>query len=238
MKHIASLLLLVSLPWYSKSQDIQLHYDLRHTTYPELSPNDYPALAFEYLKNLDSSRGSFLAKVQVDLNGTNGNVGQIFLQLSQTLRFWKPKLQLALTFSGGLGATPNSFGYYINNSYGIGAAYPFQFKGAFFTTQLVLRYNTFNKPSYDPQFTFYVGRGYFNYRVFVSASFTFWTQNNDIGTDATQGLRGKDFKFFGDPQIWFKVYKGFSIGTRVFVFYHTINNDVQFFPTLGTKYRF
>lgn len=229
-------LLCLQVPLLVKSQNLQLHYDMRHTTYPKLNARNYPALAFEYFKPLDSARGSFLAKVQADFNGANGNLGQVFLQLSQTLRFWKPKVQLALTYSGGLGTTPSSFGFYIHNAYGAGVAYPFQWRGAFFATQFVLRYNAFAKPSYDPQLTGYVGRGFFNFKLFASASFTFWTQNNDIGNGSTRG--GKSFKFFGDPQIWYKIYKDFWVGSRVYVFYHVVNTETQFYPTLAARYQF
>jgi hypothetical protein len=237
MKH-AIIFLVICLPHILHGQQLQLHYELRHTTYPELNPKNYPSLSFEYFKNLDSARGSFLVKVQADLNGRDNNVGQTFLQLSQTLRFWKPKVELALTYSGGLGTTPSSFGFYINNAFGVGAAYPFQWKGGFFSTSLVLRYNAFDAPSYDPQFTFYFGKGFRNYKIFVSSSFTFWTQNNNLGNEYTKELRGKSFRFFGDPQIWYRIKNGFSVGTRIYIFYHVVNDDIQFYPTIGTRYQF
>jgi len=237
MKHLV-ILIAMGLPLMLHAQQLQLHYDLRHTTYPKLNAKNYPALAFEYFKNLDSAKGSFLVKVQADLNGAHNNVGQIFLQLSQNLRFWKPKVQLALTYSGGVGTTPTAYGFYINNSFGIGAAYPFQWKGGFFSTSLVLRYNAFDVPSYDPQFSFYFGKGYNHYKIFVSSSFTFWTQNNNIGTEFTKELRGKSFKFFGDPQIWYRIKNGFSLGSRVYIFYHVLNEEIQLYPTIGTKYQF
>lgn len=211
---------------------------MRHSTYPKLYSRNYPAISFEYFKLLDSSRGSFLAKVQFDLNGSKSNMGQSFIQLSQTLRFWRPKVELAMTYTGGVGTTPDSFGFYINNSLGIGAAYPFQWRGAFFSSILIFRYNAFERPSYDPQLTFYAGKGYFGYKLFVSVSFTFWTQNNDMGIDATKELSGKGFKFFGDPQIWVKVIGAFSLGSRVYIYHNILNRETQFFPTLGAKYQF
>jgi len=223
------------------SQNLQLHYDFRHTVDPKLNPNNYPMFSFEYFKNIDTvGTGSFLLKVQADLKGKNNNVGQVFTQMSQSLRFWKPKIYVSLSYSGGLGVTPTSFGFYLSNAFGAGLSYPFQWKGAWIATSLIYRYSGFDKPSYDPQFTFYFGRGFVNYKIFVAGSFVFWTENRNQGTEYTQSQRGKKFAFFGDPQIWFKIKNGFSVGSRISVFYHLISNDdrIQFYPTLGTKYQF
>jgi len=224
----------------TSGQSLQWHYDFRHSLYPKLNAVNFPTFTFEYFKNLDSAKGSFLIKVQTDLSGKSNNVGQVFTQITRTLRFWKPPVQLALSYSGGLGVAPASFGFYISNAFAAGASYPFQWKGAYLVTNLQLRYNAFDAPSYDPQFTFYFGKGYNNYKLFVTASFTFWTQNRNQGNVATQDLTGKVFEFFGDPQLWYRVYKGVSIGTRIYVYYHVLSGDnqVQFYPTIGIKNQF
>lgn len=223
------------------AQNVQLHYDLRHSIDPEINPRNFVSLSFEYFKQIDTlGTGSFLLKMQADLKGSQGNVGQVFTQISQSLRFWKPKIYLSLNYSGGLGIANDAFGYYLANSFGAGVSYPFQWKGAWLATALVYRYNAFKKPSYDPQLTLYFGKGFFNYKIFIAGSFVFWTENLDRGEDFTQGLTGKKFAFFGDPQIWFGVGKGVSVGTRINVFYHLITNDdrIQFYPTIGAKYQF
>jgi len=221
-------------------QSLQLHYDFRHSLYPKLNPLNFPTFTFEYFKNLDSTKGSFLIKVQTDLSGKSNNVGQVFTQMTRTMRFWKPPVQLALSYSGGLGVTPSSYGFYINNSLAAGASYPFQWRGAFLVTNLQLRYNAFVTPSYDPQFTFYFGKGYDHYKLFFAGSFTFWTQNRDQGNVTTQDLKGKIFEFFGDPQIWFRIHNGLSVGSRVYLYYHVLtgDNQVQFYPTIGIKSQF
>jgi uncharacterized protein DUF5020 len=223
------------------SQNLQLHYDFRHSMDPKMNAANYPSLSFEYFKLLDTiGTGSFLAKIQADLKGKNNNTGEVFMQLSQSLRFWKPKIYLNLNFSGGLGVTATSFGFYIANSYGIGLSYPFQWNGAWLAANLSFRYNAFAKPSYDPQFTFYFGRGISNYRFFTAGSFVFWTENLNHGDDGTRDKKGKKFAFFGDPQFWVKIKNGLSAGTRINVFYHTLTDDdaIQLYPTLGLKYQF
>ena len=234
-----SISLLISISTFS--QNLQFHYDFRHSMDPKLNPVNFPSFSFEYFKNIDTvGTGSFLFKIQADLKGTDNNMGQVFTQLTQTLRFWKPKVYLSLTYSGGLGVTPTSYGFYLSNSFGAGVSYPFQWKGAWISTSLSYRYNAYKRPSHDPQFVFYFGRGFFNYKIWMAGSIVSWTENRDQGIDYTKDLTGKKFCFFGDPQIWFNVKNGFSVGTRVNLYYHllTIDNQLQVYPTLGTKYQF
>jgi hypothetical protein len=223
------------------SQNLQMHYDFRHTIDPRSNAGNYPSFSFEYFKNIDTlETGSFLMKLQADLNGKNNNTGQVYTQLSQTLRFWKPKIYLSLNYSGGLGVTPSSFGYYLSNSYGMGISCPFQWHGAWVAASLILRYTAFDRPSYDPQLTLYFGRGFFNYKVFTSGSFVFWTQNKNQGIETTKDQHGKKFAFFGDPQFWFRIMNNLSVGTRMNVYFHIYNMDeeVRLYPTIGLKYQF
>lgn len=223
------------------AQNFQLHYDFRHSIDPKVNPMNFPSFSFEYFKNVDTvGTGSFLFKIQADMKGKDKNMGQIFTQVSQTLRFWKPKVYLSLTYTGGLGVTPDSYGFYLNNSFGAGIAYPFQWKGAWLSASLCYRLNAYPKISHDPQLIFYLGKGFFNYKLFVAGSIVSWTENRDQGIEYTAGQRGKKFAFFGDPQIWFKVKGGFSVGSRVNLYYHLITNDnkLQVYPTIGTKYQF
>jgi hypothetical protein len=164
----------------------------------------------------------------------------VFAQVSQTLRFWKPKIFLSLNYSGGVGTTSSFFGYHIANAYGLGISYPFQWQQAWLSANLQFRYTAFDKPSYDPQFTFYFGRGISNYRFFAAGSFVLWTQNKNQGNTITQSWRVKKFAFFGDPQFWINVKNGFSFGSRLNVFYHVLSDDgrMQVYPTLGMKYQF
>lgn len=225
----------------AQAQNLQLHYDLRHTLQPALNKANFPSFSFEYFKNVDTlNHGSFLFKMQADLTGQHRNIGQLYAQLTQTLRFWQPKVFLALNYSGGLGVTPDGYGYYLASTLGAGLSYPFQWKGAWLAASVLYRYNAFAKPSYDPQVTFYMGRGFFNYKVLATGSFVGWTENRNQGNQYTADLRGKKFAFYGDPQVWLTVRKGFSVGTRLNIFYHLLrpNNTVQLYPTLGTKYQF
>ncbi|MDJ1494296.1 DUF5020 family protein [Cytophagaceae bacterium DM2B3-1] len=223
------------------SQDLQLHYDFRHSVDPKHNTANFPMISFQYFKDVDTNAtGSFLLKVQSFLSGDKNNTGQTFIQISQTLKFWKPKVYFSLNYTGGLGIAPPSFGYYLTNSFGAGISYPFQWKGAWLSANLLYRYNAFHKPSHDPQLTFYLGKFFANYKIFVEGSIVAWTENKDQGIDYTKGQKGKKLAFYGDPQIWFRIKKGFFIGSRISLYYHLVSQDnkVQAYPTIGTKYQF
>src|SRR4026207_500381 len=100
MKFILVLILLLcSFPVLS--QQLQLHYDLRHTIDPKYTKKNFPAFYFEYFipAKPDSAYGvlkpgSFLLKAQSEFSGERGNIGQYYIQVSQGFRFWKPKVNL------------------------------------------------------------------------------------------------------------------------------------------------
>jgi hypothetical protein len=223
------------------SQNIQLHWDFRHTFDPKTNVKNFPDLNFEYFKELDTAgTGTFMIKLDSRLDGVKSNVGQVFTQISQSIKFWKPRTYLSVTYSGGLGVTPNSFGYYLTNSFGIGPAWSFQLKGAWVSVSTYFRVTEFKMPSYDPQVTLWFGKGFFNYKIYLAGSFVLWSENRNQGNEATKDLKGKKIAFFGDPQIWFKIKNSFSVGSKINVYYHllTPDNHVQAYPTLGLKYQF
>ena len=236
---VAVLILFCLIRFQLMSQNVQLHYDFRHTIDPELHPENFPSISFEYYHQFDSI-GSFLFKVQSDLNGNSGNMGQTFLQLSQTIKFWKPEVYLSGNFNGGLGIAYDNFGYYISNGYGLGIAHPFVWRGAIFTLNTQYRYTAFAKPSHDIQVTFYVWKGLLNYRLVIAGGIVSWTQNRNQGTAYTSHLSGKKFVFFGDPQAWFRLWTGFSLGTRINLYYNIYGkeNELKIYPTLGVQYKF
>jgi hypothetical protein len=221
------------------AQQLQFHYDFRHSVDPELNPRNFTSLNFEYFSD-SVATGSFLLKVQADLNGEKGNTNQVFMQVTKDLRFWKPDFYLSLGYSGGLGITETTLGYYIVNSYSIGVAYPFQWSGFYCNAASGYRYNSFPSGSHDVHLTIYFWKGLLNYRLSVSGSFVGWTQNRNTGTDMTKHLSGKKIAFYADPQIWAKVWKRLSAGTRILFLYHVVSdaNALKIYPTLGIKYDF
>lgn len=241
MKATLIFLILFVMPSLLKAQDLQIHYDFRHTVDPKLNQRNFPMISFQYFKQIDTlNTGSFLLKVQAFLDGKKNNNSQVFLQISQSLRFWRPKVYLSLNYSGGLGVAEPSFGYYLQNSFGIGVSYPFQWRGAWISLAGLYRYNAFEKGSHDSQLTLYFGKGLLNYKVFVEGSIVAWTENRNQGNKVTEELKGKKFAFFGDPQVWFTIRKGLAVGSRVTLYYHllTDKNKIQAYPTIGLRYKF
>jgi hypothetical protein len=150
MKYLlCSALILLTVTVFS--QNIQLHYDLRHSLDPKLNPKNFPSISFEYFKNIDTlNNGSFLFKLDSRLDGKESNTGQVFTQISQSIKFWKPKIYLSVTYSGGLGVTTTNFGYYLSNSFGIGPAYTFQWNGAWISACTYFRVNVFSQIQFYP----------------------------------------------------------------------------------------
>ncbi|MCE7055186.1 DUF5020 family protein [Algoriphagus sp. AGSA1] len=227
------------LPLVSSAQNFQLHYDLRHTLDPEIQEKNFPMISFEYFKEFDSL-GSFLFKGQTFLNGENNNLGETFIKVSQSLKFWKPQWYLSLNYSGGVGTTPTNFGYYINNAYAVGINHPFGWKGAFFSANVQYRYTAFKAPSHDLQVIFYLWKGMFDYKLVMAGSLVGWTENRNQGTEYTSALTGKKIAFFGDPQLWLKIKGCFSVGTRINLYYNIFGdkNDLKVYPTIGTQIKF
>jgi hypothetical protein len=227
------------------AQNLQLHYDMRHTAAPGDNPHDFPTLYFEYFKSQDSGTsfikpGSFLLKMQADLAGPGNSISKSYVQVTQTLRFWKPKIFLSLQYSGGLGVTePKQYSYYITNTFSLGADYPFQWKGAWLSAVLNYKYIPYKKPSSDPLFTLYWWKGLLNYRLELAGDFSAWTENKDHGDGADPGPGGKRFFFFAEPQIWYNMNKSLAVGSKINMYYHvnTTLNDFQVYPTAAVKWK-
>ena len=164
MKYLLLILIcLISLR--ASSQNVQLVYDMRHTADPKNNTGNFPTLYFEYFKQQDSGRsfikpGSFLFKMQADATGPGTNTGKMYFQVAQTLRCWQPAVFLHLSISGGLGVTePKQYSYYILTTYAAGIAWPFQWKGGYYSMVLDYKYVPYAKPSSDFLWTFYFYKG-------------------------------------------------------------------------------
>jgi hypothetical protein len=225
------------------AQQLQLHYDVRHAINPARNTKNYPTFYFEYFKSIDSSKtfikpGDFLLKLQADFVGDQTNISKYYMQVSQEVRFWKPKVFINLQYSGGLGiTTPRQYSYYILNTYYVGVAYPFKIGSAYLKAVLNYKYVPYAKPSNDFLYTMYFYKGLFNYKAEFAGSFSLWTENKNHGDDYTKDMHGKRFSFFAEPQFWYKLNGGLYIGTKVNTFYHvnTTDNILELYPTAAVK---
>ncbi|TMI81123.1 MAG: DUF5020 family protein [Bacteroidetes bacterium] len=240
------IVILLGIPPHIFSQQLQLHYDLRHTLDPKHNPKNFPMIVFEYFKSQDSGTslikpGSFLLKAQADLIGAKNNIGKYYMEVSQSFRCWKPKIFVQLQYSGGLGiAEPGSYGFYISNAFSLGLSHPFQWQDAWFNVHACYTYHNFKKPSHDLLTSFYWWKGVMNYKLQFAGDVELWTVNRNQGDSYTAGTNGKKISFYGEPQIWYKIKGGFSFGSRVNLYYHVLTNDNSFqvYPTIGLRYQF
>lgn len=227
------------------SQNLQAHYDLRGSLNPKYNEKNFLTLYFEYFKSQDFdsstiSPGSFLIKMQGDLNGATNNIGKFYMQVSQSVRFWKPKVYLAIQYSGGLGITePGSYGYYINNAFSLGAASPFQWDDAWFSASISYMYTALQLPGHDVLCSLYWLKGLCNYKLELSGDFQMWTLDRNHGDANTASLNGKRFSFFGEPQFWYNLNESLLIGSKINLYYHilTYDNVFQVYPTVAIKYK-
>ncbi|HVS92612.1 MAG TPA: DUF5020 family protein [Mucilaginibacter sp.] len=234
------LLILTSCPALVCAQTLQLHFDPRHTLDPKHNHQNFPTIYFEFFKSMDTL-GSFFIKTEDDLQGANHNAGKFYTQVSRSFKLWHPKIYAQLQYSGGMGiAEPGSYGYYITNAFSLGAVYPFQWKGGWFSTSLSYAYNAFKRPSNDLLYSLYWGRGFWNYKFEFSGDINLYTLNRNLGDAHTAGLKGKQVSFFGEPQIWFKIHNGFALGSKINMYYHVLiaDNLLQVYPTIAARFKF
>ncbi len=219
-------------------QSLQFHYDFRHSLDPHLNNKNFPTLYFQDFQQKDF--GSFLLQMQCDFTGEKNNIGKFYMQVSQTLKFWDPAIYLQFEYSGGLGVIESiNSAYYISNAFSTGLSYPFQWDDAWFNLSLSYALNMFKKLSQDMLFSFYWGKGIMNYKIEFTGDFEIYTQNKNHGDEYTLKQHGKRFCFYAEPQIWFNMSEPFSIGSKIYIYYHvlTYNNIFQLYPTIAVRYK-
>lgn len=240
---LATLALLAAAP--SRADvNVDLLYDLRHTSDPRDNANNFPVVELKLF--YPRSFGSFLMKEEIDLDGSNHNVSQTYTELSQSIKLGGATLMQApvyahVGYSGGLGLFGNaSGGYYIRNSFNAGLEYPFQVRGAFCNAFVAVRYTSFARPSYDPMLSLYAGRYFFKYRLLVANSLEAWTTSNNQGDASTQHQSGKFASWELESEAWYKVARDFSVGAyiRTTRNVYTLSNRWVVYPSFGVRYAF
>ena len=88
--------------------------------------------------------------MDLDFFCKDNNLEKFYAQISHTLKFWNFPVFAYFEYSGDMGFVNDTFnGFPIINTYSLGAAYPFQWKGGWFSDYLSYRYVNFTKPSHD-----------------------------------------------------------------------------------------
>jgi len=228
------------------AQQLQLHFEPRHELDATRYTRDFVSLFFQYFKppKEDSSFvrvGSTLIQTQCDFTGVRGNIGKLYVQCSQTVKFWAPNIYLDLEYSGGLGiAEPGGIGFYITNTYSVGWASALVWQGTVMNLSAAFAYTAFKVPSRDFRCSVYWWRGLFNYAAEFSGDIQCWTLNKNLGSDQATPTGGKWFCVFAEPQFWYSLGGGLSLGTKINVYYNVVTFDqiLQIYPTAAVRYKF
>jgi len=223
-----------AVPAYA--QDLQLHYDWRHTVDPRTNPRNFPSLVFKGFKALGF--GSFLLKMEGDFDGSRHNLSKVYFEVSQTLKFWKPPIFAHFEYTGGLGLFGGgSGGYYLDNAYLFGVAHPFPWQGSWGNVYVAYKRTNTVRPSHDLQVSLYWGKAYGGTWVFASTG-VFWTQNRNHGDAFTANRTGKQFSFLVENELWYRTIAPLSVGTEIRVSRNVYAADgrLLIYPTIGLRY--
>lgn len=212
------------------AQNIQLHYDTRHTMNSANEDRNYITATYEMLKF--DKYGSWFMFIDADFNQdkSNNNLGLMYTEISRTFQLGKCPVQAHIEFNGG----QTKFGV-IENAYLAGAEYPFQLNGLNLSTYIAYKYNNFAKVSHDLQWTGVWDGSILNDKVTLSGFIDVWSENKD----RVNALGGKKIILMTEPQIWYNVIpKKFSIGSEVEITsnFYPYSAGVLIYPTLAVKY--
>ena len=220
----------------ASAQDVQLHYDWRHSIDPSTNPRNFPSLTVKSFKTLDF--GSFLLKMEGDFDGSRRNLSKVYFEVSQTLRFWKPPIFAHVEYTGGLGLFYGATGgYYLDNAYLVGAAHPFPWQESWGNVYVAYKHTNFARPSHDLQASLYWGKAFKRGWAFATTG-VFWTQNRNHGDAFTGNLSGKRFAFLIENEVWVRTVAPLSIGSviRVSRNVYTTDGRLLVYPTIGLRY--
>lgn len=225
-------LLLFSSLGALRAQNLQLHFDPRHTFYgsdvPTASQN-YLTATFEMFK--PDQWGSTFMFVDFDLNNSKKNIGLVYAEIAREFKIGDFPLMPHLEFNGGLGN-----GFSIPSSYLAGFGYPFQLGNFFMSTYVAYKLNAFQEVSNDAQWTVTWNATVAGGKLSLAGFFDLWSENKD----RTGAESGKKLIMLSEPQLWYNFTPNFALGTEVELSYNFVVGPNHFYaiPTLATKWNF
>ena len=214
------------------AQNLQLHFDPRHTFYgDDAAAKNYLTATFEMFK--PDAWGSTFMFVDFDFNGDKRNIGVVYAEIARAFKIKDFALMPHLEYNGGLGT-----GFSIPGSYLAGAQYPFKLGNLFMGTYLAYKLNAFKELSHDVQWTLTWNSAFPDSKVSLAGFLDLWTENKN----RTTGEGGKKLILLSEPQIWYNFTPNFAIGSEVELSYNFVNAfaESKFYaiPTLATKWTF
>ncbi len=222
------------------AQNVQLHFDSRHSLYGnDAGPVNFMTATFEMFK--PDKWGSTFMFVDFDFSAKDGNMGLSYMEIARDFKIKGFPLMPHIEYNGGLGLVRNTdYGFSIPNAYLAGLSYPFQLGQFYMGTYLAYKLNAFKKNSHDIQWTVTWNANLAHNKLTLSGFLDLWSENKDTTGDS--GKSGKRLIFLSEPQIWYNVTPNFSIGSEVELSYNFVNASLheRFFaiPTLAAKWNF
>ena len=225
-------LLLFSSLGALRAQNLQLHFDPRHTFYgsdvPTASQN-YLTATFEMFK--PDQWGSTFMIADFDFNNSKKNIGLVYAEIAREFKIGDFPLMPHLEFNGGLGN-----GFSIPSSYMAGFGYPFQLGNFFMSTYVAYKLNAFQEVSNDAQWTVTWNATVADGKLSLAGFLDLWSENKDH----TGAESGKKLIMLSEPQLWYNFTPNFALGTEVELSYNFVVGPNHFYaiPTLATKWNF
>lgn len=234
-KHLLFSLFLFAVSIVSYSQEIQLHFDPRHSLNNDVADRDYITATLQMFK--PDKWGETFGFVDIDFNQKRGNIGLAYMEIYRNIKIGNCPIKPHLEFNGGIVRGENFSGFSIPNAYLLGGAYDHAFGSVFVSTYLAYKYNDFGKVSHDVQWTGVWNTSLFDNKLTLNGFVDVWTENKD--RVAAKG--GKKFILLTEPQIWYNVDKNIAFGSEIEIsnnFYGSYNNRLYVFPTIAGKWTF
>ncbi len=212
------------------AQNIQLHYDLRHTLH-ENSAADWAGQNFLFttVEMFRPDRwGSTFLFIDMTYAGNKGGINSAYWEIARDLQCWKAPVAFHIEYNGGIA------GRSIPNAYLAGISWTPSCTKIHVNTYLAYKYNAFEKASHDIQWTvswqYTTAKKHFTACGFVDV----WTENKDF----TGNTSGKKIVVISQPQFWYNVTKHFSAGSEININYNFHASNVFVTPTLAVKWNF
>lgn len=241
VRNIVLSLAILCAAGFIQAQNLQLHFDPRHSLYGDKigAPVNYLTATFEMFK--PDQWGSTFMFVDFDFNFDKRNPGLAYAEIAREFKIGDFPLLPHIEYNGGLGLVRGTgVGFSIPSSYLGGFGYPFQLGSFFMSTYVAYKLNAFQELSHDAQWTVTWNATLAGGKLSLAGFMDLWSEDKSFTEDSD--ATGKKIVFLSEPQFWYNLTSNFALGTEVELSYNFVNkfNESKFYaiPTIATKWNF
>lgn len=209
----------------SKSQNLQLHYDMGED-------RGYMTTTLEMFK--PDKNGSTFFFVDFDYNKDAGNsVSFAYMEIARGLKFWDSPWEIHVEYNGGT---------FVNDAWLLGANYTWNnsdFTRIFTLQGMYKNIKDYEDPSF--QITGVWTMHFANKKVTFSGFADLWKEKKVFEEYTGGGLPDiveTDYIFLTEPQIWYNATEKFSLGSEVEIASNFTEKGITICPTLAVKWEF